>query len=231
MLRDASCRYADTETRQVRKKYNDLRDQSNFNEELINLIKTLPESDSIDALRRLRAGHTPQAIVSQYKDSNPIMQLSVQPETQFRYEFPYSSEMPASLFHNNPYLDSTIFEAVFGSSQQIDRDSRDKVTRETYQSPFLKPYHAAEVIDPLLDQVTVSDWTTVISDDQMLRRLLRAYFLNHHPWAFPFHKDCFLEDMAAGRTELCSALLVNAVLAVACVSSTRACIGNCSYIP
>jgi hypothetical protein len=60
-------------------------------------------------------------------------------------------------------------------------------------------------------------------DDVLLRDLLAAYF-THEYHLFPvFHKDYFLEDIATAqkqrqRTSCCSALLVNATLAYACVS-------------
>jgi hypothetical protein len=57
-----------------------------------------------------------------------------------------------------------------------------------------------------------------------MRDLLAAYFTHeYHSWPV-FQKDYFLEDMANAetdkrRTPCCSALLVNATLAYACVST------------
>ena len=86
-------------------------------------------------------------------------------------------------------------------------------------SPFVKPYHAAEMVDARLPQLVARKWTTVISDDELLRQLLNAFFLHCHPWIAAFHKDYFLDDMTTGRSRFCSPLLVNAVLAVACYAS------------
>jgi hypothetical protein len=53
-----------------------------------------------------------------------------------------------------------------------------------------------------------------------MRDLLRTYFLREHMWFIYLNKTLFLEDMAAGSEDLCSSLLVNAVLAFACVSNS-----------
>lgn len=87
-----------------------------------------------------------------------------------------------------------------------------------YQSIYLKPYHVAEPYEPLLDTVQPSNWTTVSKDDQLMRTLLRAYFKHEYHSFAVFNKEYFLEDMASGATECCSSLLVNALLAYACVS-------------
>ena len=45
--------------------------------------------------------------------------------------------------------------------------------------------------------------------------LLNSYFLHHYTIYMGFHKDYFLEDLANGRTQFCSPLLVNTLLAAA----------------
>lgn len=47
--------------------------------------------------------------------------------------------------------------------------------------------------------------------------LLKLYFQYEHQFLSFFHKDLFLDDMLSGSTTFCSELLVNAVLALACV--------------
>lgn len=74
--------------------------------------------------------------------------------------------------------------------------------------------------DVLIDKATISGWTAIISSDELLRQLLRSFFQYAYTEWFPFHKDLFLSDMVANRTDFCSPLLVNAVLANACYSSS-----------
>lgn len=90
---------------------------------------------------------------------------------------------------------------------------------ERLQPQYLKPFAAARIADPRLGKVDVARWTTVCTDNDLMRDLLHIYLLSDYQ-IFPFfHKDYFLDDMLSGSTRFCSSLLVNAVLAHACVSN------------
>lgn len=188
-------------------------------EELFGLLQTKSETESLEILRRVRSGVDVGSILRHARDGDLLIQLSLAPESRRRYDFPYISDMPASiLVQDNLYLHSFVYETTFRAprSHGFDHNSR----REGYgDDRYLKPYHAAQVVEPNFSNVTVSKWTSVTSDDQLLRRLLNAYLYYQHPWTAAFHMDYFLKDMASGRSRFCSSLLVNAVLAAACVSS------------
>jgi hypothetical protein len=156
------------------------------------------------------------------------------PETCLRYELPYSRDLPARLLvSGSPYLDSMIYEAA--SQRALYSQIREITTTEperrilpdidslTYQSQYVKPYHAAVLVEPRLENARPSEWTTVCKDDALLRNLLAAYFTHEYHFFPAFYKDYFLEDMATAqtgqrRTPCCSVLLVNATLAYARVS-------------
>ncbi|KAG7405461.1 Nitrogen assimilation transcription factor nirA [Fusarium oxysporum f. sp. rapae] len=72
------------------------------------------------------------------------------------------------------------------------------------------------MVDPRLDHVDARKWTCIIDDNKLLRKLLETYFMTEYTFYPAFQKNCFLEDMAAGRSKYCSSLLVHAVLASAC---------------
>jgi hypothetical protein len=74
--------------------------------------------------------------------------------------------------------------------------------------------------DPYLWSIKASKWTSVTSDDQLVSDLLNTYFLHQYTIYMGFHKDYFLKDLARGRTQFCSPLLVNTLLAAACHAST-----------
>lgn len=172
-------------------------------------MKSSSDEDAINILRRIRAGADAEAVVRQVKDGNLLMQLSLMPETRRRYDLPYITQIPALfLTPDNPYQPPSKFDAQF--------DLQDP----GISSCYMKPYHAAAVSDVLIDKVTISKWTTVISSEDLLRQLLRSFFQHAYAEWFPFHKDLFLSDMLANRTEFCSPLLVNAVLANACYSTS-----------
>ncbi|KAF3003580.1 hypothetical protein E8E13_006619 [Curvularia kusanoi] len=183
------------------------KERAQVSDELIKLMKSSSDEDAINILRRVRAGADPETVVRQVRDGNLLMQLSLVPETRRQYDLPYKADMPALLLTpDNLYVPSAILKGK-------------AILEDTGQNPsFTKPYHAAIVSDALIDRVTISKWTTVIASDKLLRQLLRSFFQFAYAEWFPFHKDLFLSDMVTGRTEFCSPLLVNAVLANACYS-------------
>jgi hypothetical protein len=60
-------------------------------------------------------------------------------------------------------------------------------------------------------------WTTITDSDRLVSHLLSLYFTWDHPCYTWFDQHLFLADMIAGQSRFCSPLLVNAVLALACV--------------
>lgn len=184
-------------------------------EELFGLLKTKTDVESLEILRRIRSGHEVGSILRHAKDGDLLIQLSLTPEARRRYEFPYMTEMPASIMvSDNLYLRSFVYETTFQAppSHGFGHESQ----REGYgDDRYLKPYHAVQIIEPSIDNVTISKWTTVTSDDRLLRKLLTAYLCFQHPWTAAFQMEYFLKDMASRRTRFCSSLLVNAVLAAA----------------
>jgi hypothetical protein len=81
----------------------------------------------------------------------------------------------------------------------------------------MTPYSVVELMDPYIPNIQISKWTSVETDDELLRALLRSYFLHDYANYTCFQKDIFLQAMRDSDTRFCSPLLVNAVLAEACV--------------
>ncbi|KAL7626163.1 hypothetical protein AAE478_002933 [Parahypoxylon ruwenzoriense] len=214
------CRYAtaptETHSQALKRKHGELQDRITPYEELFDILKTKSETESLEILRRIRSGADVGSILRHAKDGDLLIQLSLAPETRRRYEFPYATEMPASiLVSDNLYLRSFVYETTFRAPPSYSFSQNPQL--QGYDDDrYLKPYHAAQVIDPNFDNVDVSKWTTVSSDDQLLRRLLNSYLYYQHPWTAAFHMNYFLRDMTTGRKRFCSSLLVNAILAAAC---------------
>ncbi|PVH91110.1 hypothetical protein DM02DRAFT_485369, partial [Periconia macrospinosa] len=95
--RSTVCRYPQTEARQVRQRYEDLRKRQSAHKELLGLIRTLPEQDATELLLQVRARGDIETIAKHVQDSNLLLQLQLVPETRFRYKLPYSRDMPALL--------------------------------------------------------------------------------------------------------------------------------------
>ncbi len=68
---------------------------------------------------------------------------------------------------------------------------------------------------PQRARAPTESWTRVTQDAELVGHLMGLYFCWLHPFYTLFSKECFLHDMARGRTKYCSPLLVNALLALA----------------
>lgn len=231
----------ETPGRALKRRYADLESQATTYEQVYDILRTRPQPEVEEVVRRIRSGENPGSIIRHVENGDLVFQLNVVPEARFRYEFPFRIALPARLqTPENPYFSSLIYQWEsrqgfdqdrFGRPQpqalSLLKDSKAPADTPTGQQPlassdmrglYLKPYHAAEVWDSLVDSAEPSKWTSVIKDNALLRNLLRIYFLHDYIWFTAFQKDYFLSDMIAGRRQFCSSLLVNAVLAIACVS-------------
>ncbi|KAK7973481.1 hypothetical protein PG988_007615 [Apiospora saccharicola] len=200
------CRYREVVTPEtLRQAAHDLRDRGSANEEILQLLRNLPEQEAHDVLARLRSGASVSTIVNQVKAGDLLLQLAVAPETRFRYEFPYRAEMPSELHPKHGQSNA----ATTGQGTA------------DLQSLYLKPFHAAHMVDPRLSDARPSLWTAVCEDDVLMRDLLAVWFRCEYQFTSACQKDYFLEDMVAKRQDFCSSLLVNIVLAYACVCYPR----------
>ncbi|KAL8822314.1 MAG: hypothetical protein Q9191_006949 [Dirinaria sp. TL-2023a] len=198
-------------------------------EELFELLKTLPNEEAQAVLQRIKSNGDISTILSHIKAGDLLLQMAVVPETRMRYDFPYRSEMPEDCFPNNPYLDSLIYEGAsldstkrfLGRLGSAYTSTSADPRSDGYSSPYLKPFHAAEVVDPQLSRVKVSSWTTVCHDDVLMQKLLAEFLRCEYHFTAAFQKDLFLEDMALQREDFCSSLLVNIMLGYACVCYPR----------
>lgn len=197
----------------MKRKYAELSGRKSAQEELYDMLQNRTGVEAQEVLARIRSGRDPQSILRQIQEGDVLLQMALVPETRYRYEFPFIKEMPAFLQHaGNTYLNSLVYEwtrqEVFQNHRLIAAGSGQP------EAAYLKPYHAAELVDINIESTKPSDWTRVPASDELMRRLLAAYFMYGYQWFVCFQKDYFLEDMAANRRRFCSPILVNAVLAV-----------------
>ncbi|KAI5839790.1 fungal-specific transcription factor domain-containing protein [Morchella snyderi] len=68
---------------------------------------------------------------------------------------------------------------------------------------------------------TVRSWTTVTDDVDFIRHILDCFFIWQHACTPIFSRRRFLEDFIRGRSDFCSSILVNALLALGCAFSDR----------
>ena len=72
--------------------------------------------------------------------------------------------------------------------------------------------------EPLFD-LPAKPWTKVTEDDHFVSHLVSLYFTWEHAACHIIDRELFLDDMKSGQldSQCCSPLLVNALLATACV--------------
>ncbi|KAL6699759.1 hypothetical protein J3F84DRAFT_361663 [Trichoderma pleuroticola] len=227
--RNSECHYTtqpgETESQARRRGYKDLQRITTVHEELFDLLRKLPDQEADHIWDKIRNGEEAMSVLNYIKTGSVLLQMAVAPETRFRYELPYRTEMPEYYLGNNPYMDSMIY----GASSLYPKDERSRISGRTatsragnrapneYQDVYLKPFHAAEVIDPRLTDAKISSWTGVCKDDGLMRQLLSVFLRCEYHLTSAFQKDYFLDDLVANRKQFCSSLLVNIVLAYSCV--------------
>ena len=175
----------------------------------------MSERDAADVFRRIRAGANAEAVVQHVQEGSLIMELSNVPEASSRFHFPYLDKIPPKL-QESQYFQSHLYEAIEASGKGAQGHPA------LCRSSHAKPFFTAKIVDPLLEETRPSNWTKVSANDRLLRNLLESYFIHQYPRQFFFPKTYFLEDMISKGTEFCSPLLVNAILAKACVSEYTA---------
>ncbi|KAK4250765.1 hypothetical protein C7999DRAFT_11425 [Corynascus novoguineensis] len=236
--RETACEYdtnaAETHTQALKRKFNELQNQKSAYEQVYEVLRTRPEDEAKEVYRRIRRGSDAVSILRHVNYGDVLVQLALVPEARYRYEFPYLPDMPPFLRNlENPYLDSEVYEYALrqasptdchraGNHQQHQRllpdatNGVDSVYGAGERDPYLKPYLSATLVHPWLDSVKPSKWTTVSTDDVLMRKLLHDFFLFEYDWFTFFHKDYFLEDMGTENRRFCSSLLVNALLCIGC---------------
>jgi hypothetical protein len=214
VTRDTECRHGETESRQFKRRYQQLKEKRTAQEELFDILQNLPERDAADIFHRIRAGANAEAVVKHIQEESLIMELSHVPQASSRFHFPYVDKIPAGL-QDSTYFQSLVYEATEAS----DYDRSASETHPALQkSNYARALFTARMVDNLLEDAQPSHWTSVSSNDRLLRKILEGYFINQYPRHFFFNRAYFLEDLVSRRTEFCSHLLVNALLAKACVS-------------
>jgi hypothetical protein len=212
----------ETTAQAVKRKYRELKEAKSASEKLVDALQFRPEAESLAIYKRLRMGDDTETIMRHVEYGDVLLQVALAPEARYRYVFPFRSDMPQYLYKPwNQYLHSLLFEWTAikpnaGEVRQQPTRYQDN-TAAAMKDPYLKPFHAAEVVDARLELAEPSKWTTVSTDDRLMRKLLASYLRQDYSYLTMFHKDHFLDDMAKMRKQFCSSLLVNAVLAIACV--------------
>lgn len=164
---------------------------------IIASLRSLPEADAVSLLHSLRGDADPDALADSLK-SNVRLPHSFAPQT-LEADFAQEITTPSSAtFDNSPLHPLTLSRTGSGESEMSLRSATTSAPVERRASWFASP-----------------------QDPEFIDHLLELYSC----WVLPLHGfvcwDLFTNDMARGKTDYCSSLLVNAILALACHYSDR----------
>ncbi|KAF2009605.1 hypothetical protein BU24DRAFT_428504 [Aaosphaeria arxii CBS 175.79] len=222
ILVNLNCHYRETETRAAKRKYEQLKAQRSTYEQIYSMLQTEPDKTSDDIYLRIRQGGDAASILNQLQDGDLLLQLSLQPETRYRYTLPFAADLqPLFRDMRTPFHDSTLFRSVTQPPSAETNEQEPPVfmnNADNQECIRNIPYHRALLTDAALDtdSTMISRWTSIGCDRKLLQKLLRTYFQFHFPLYPVFHKGIFLDELFAGGTVFCSSLLVNSILAIAC---------------
>ncbi|KAF1828805.1 hypothetical protein BDW02DRAFT_614218 [Decorospora gaudefroyi] len=217
--RHTACKYlAPPVDRHVtaKRKHGQMRAQSNDGlglEHVCALLRSQPVHVANHIYMQIRRGTDRNTVLRYIQYGSLRLQLMLVPDTTFQFTSPYLADMmPLFDGDDNPYLNSRLYEALSSDSLAA-RDGGN-----TAEHMYRVPYPGARIYDPRIspERLKPSRWTKISTDDVFLTRLLEEYLVYEFPLWPCFHKDYFLDDMAAGRSDYCSSLLVNTILTAAC---------------
>ncbi|KAK5110746.1 hypothetical protein LTR62_005623 [Meristemomyces frigidus] len=171
-----------------------LQQQNNALDVIVASLRSLPEDDAIQLLHCLRADSSLDMIAAGLQ-TNVRLPDSYAPQT---LEADFTQHMSQST--------TTSMDAV-GSLEMSTRPQSYDDEKQSSESPTSDKFPRG--------------WFRQPQDAEFVEHLLNLYLSWVHPFYHFFSRELFLRDMSQGRTNHCSAILVNAVLAMACHYSDR----------
>ena len=191
------CSYdADSDHRRkgaLKRDIHSLQQQNDALDVIVDSLRKLPESDAVALLHSLRADVNADVLAESLR-SNVRLPHNYAPQT-LEADLAQQISTPTS---------ATFGEPGFPAPLTRDNSGEQSLTN----------------ISSIPEQS--SEWLRVPQDAEFVEHLLNLY----QCWIYPFYSfvcwDHFIHDMNNGRTDYCSAMLVNAVLSFACHYSDRA---------
>ncbi|PHH59447.1 hypothetical protein CDD81_3177 [Ophiocordyceps australis] len=206
-----------SELKNLKEKHEKLQKKHDTYQDFFAALKNLSSDAGSEVLKQIRQGADVESVVRLIHSGDLVQQTLLVPESRLRHNLPRVPMMPSRLqTADNDYLNCIVFDAVFPNNQSPGAPIHVSESLQRYQTLYLRPFHTARIVEPRLERIKLSKWTTVSANDSILRSLLHDYLLHQYPTFPVFQKDIFLDAAEAGDHDLCSSLLVNALLANAC---------------
>ena len=91
--RSASCHYAtrstETQGQALKRKYDEMQRENEAYAELFDLIRTRPDTESHEILRRIKMGNDVRSVLKRIKEADLLIQLKITPDNTHRCSLPY----------------------------------------------------------------------------------------------------------------------------------------------
>ncbi|KAL7777035.1 hypothetical protein CFE70_007456 [Pyrenophora teres f. teres 0-1] len=84
----------------LKRKYDALQSENEAYAELFNLIRTRPDDEAFEIIRRIKMGADARDILKHIKEADLLIQLNLRPQNRFRYTLPFKSTIPAHYSHS-----------------------------------------------------------------------------------------------------------------------------------
>ncbi|KAJ9162035.1 C6 transcription factor [Coniochaeta hoffmannii] len=231
LRRGTECKFEaepkETHFQALKRKHDSLQGEASSLQQVYDLLRTRPEDEALSIFHKIRDGESHASILQFVHHGDLLLQLSLTGNASPRTDGFSRDDTAASSTHSESQSPLVTIDTSSATSTQSHTRQDSLPRRESTATPF-DQHLECQIVEPLLDEVRPSRWTTVSADDEMMKGLLSRYFQLQYRWGSIFHKDYFLRDMISGEQTHCSPLLVNVVLACA-LHATRNVINRHRY--
>ncbi|KAH7260710.1 uncharacterized protein BKA55DRAFT_591007 [Fusarium redolens] len=183
---------------------------------LADLLRDQPEGFALQVLESLRQGRSPKAIMDSIGGNlsvtvNPSINAAARgtsAPTQAPLEFQLIVQYP-KVYSRLPPLDAASSDLQLLGIQPLVLSvyPQDVINRTSFGVDNGIPS------DPRLHYVDISRWTVVAISNQVAAEAISLYLNMNQPWWAFFDTDLFLDDLVSVKTNFCSRMLVNGLLA------------------
>ncbi|KAK8013683.1 hypothetical protein PG991_009276 [Apiospora marii] len=208
-----------------RRQYRCLADQHQSFHELFEMLRSRPEEEALVILRHVRSSGTVQSTLQYIKEGHLVTathmvgsdadEIPLPPCPKNKVEFMLGIDHP-NAYPFLPPLEELKSSLGFKMRMipEADPKTADWVTEEEVENARHLD-RARELDDDRLLHVKAADWTTVTSTDIIVQNLISLYLSWDHATMRLFDEEFFLDQISNSKTDYCSPVFVNAILAAA----------------
>ncbi|KAK8013755.1 hypothetical protein PG991_009348 [Apiospora marii] len=227
--RNVECTYDDdpntTTAANLRRQYHCLAEQHQSFHELFEMLRSRPEEEALAILRHFRSSGTVQSTLQYIKEGYLVTathmagsdadEIPLPPCPKNREEFMLGIDHP-NAYPFLPPLEE--LKSSLGFQMRMIPEADPKTANWVTEEEIENARHldrARELDDERLLHVKAADWTTVTSNDIIVQNLISLYLSWDHATMRLFDEEFFIDQISNSKTEYCSPVFVNAVLAAA----------------